>query len=64
MIFSIFLVYFSFTVAVFFILKLFSVFKPTVDLGQVGCHGDGGTLANSKFGRALESDQLPFLGGH
>ena len=29
-----------------------------VDLGQVGRHSDGGTLANSEFGKALENGSL------
>ena len=31
-----------------------------MDVGDVGRHSDGGVLAHSKFGRALQSDSLSF----
>ena len=30
------------------------------DIGQIGCHSDGGVLANSEFGKALECGQFKF----
>ena len=31
-----------------------------VDIGDAGCHSDGGVLSNSAFGRALEDNSLTF----
>ena len=31
-----------------------------MDLGQVGWFSDGGTLAHSELGKALESNSIPF----
>ena len=29
-----------------------------IDVGQFGCHSDGGVLSNSEFGKALEHNDL------